>query len=44
MLGRAVRIVATLMLSVIVAVAVAWAAMAIWFDGSTGRIRASLRR
>ena len=33
MLRRAVRLIATLLLSVIVAAAVAWAAMAIWFDG-----------
>ncbi len=41
MLGRAVRLVATLMLSVIVVAAVAWAAMAIWFDGPHSRILAA---
>jgi hypothetical protein len=41
MLGRAVRLVATLMLSVIVAAAVAWAAMAIWFDGPHSRVIAA---
>jgi hypothetical protein len=41
MLGRAVRLIATLMLSVIVAAAVAWAAMAIWFDGPHSRILAA---
>jgi hypothetical protein len=38
MLGRAVRILVMLMLSVIVAAAVAWAAMAIWFDGPHPRV------
>jgi hypothetical protein len=38
MLGRAVRLLATLMLSVIVAAAVAWAAMAIWIDGPHSRV------
>jgi hypothetical protein len=37
MLGRAVRLIATLMLSVLVVAAVAWAAMAIWFDGQYSR-------
>ena len=37
MLWRAVRLIATLMLSVIVVAAVAWAAMAIWFDGPHSR-------
>ncbi len=41
MLGRAVRFVATLMLSVIVAAAVAWAVMAIWIDGPHSRILAA---
>ena len=41
MLGRAVRMIATLMLSVIVAAAVAWAAMAIWFDGPHSRVIAA---
>jgi len=41
MLGRVVRVIATLILSVIVAAAVAWAAMAIWFDGPHSRILAA---
>ena len=41
MLGRAVRLLATMMLSVIVAAAVAWAAMAIWFDGPHSRVIAA---
>ena len=41
MLGRAVRILVMLMLSVIVAAAVAWAAMAIWFDGPHPRVIAA---
>jgi hypothetical protein len=41
MVGRAVRLIATLMLSVIVVAAVAWAAMAIWFDGPHSRILAA---
>ena len=41
MLGRAVRLVATLMLSVIVVAAVAWAAMAIWIDGPHSRVIAA---
>jgi hypothetical protein len=41
MLGRALRLVATLMLSVIVAAAVAWAAVAIWFDGPHSRVIAA---
>lgn len=41
MLGRAVRMLVTLMLSVIVAVAVAWAAMAIWIDGPHPRVIAA---
>jgi uncharacterized protein DUF4105 len=38
MLGRAVRILVTLVLLAIVAAAVAWAAMAIWFDGPHPRV------
>jgi len=41
MVLRALRLIATLMLSVIVAAAVAWAAMAIWFDGPHSRILAA---
>jgi hypothetical protein len=41
MLGRAVRLIATLMLSVLVVAAVAWAAMAIWFDGQYSRVIAA---
>ena len=41
MLWRAVRLIATLLLSVIVAAAVAWAAMAIWFDGPHSRVIAA---
>ena len=41
MLRRAVRWFATLMLSVIVVAAVAWAAMAIWFDGPQSRVLAA---
>jgi hypothetical protein len=41
MLGRALRLIATLMLSVIVAAAVAWAVMAIWIDGPHSRILAA---
>ncbi len=41
MLWRAVRLIATLLLSVIVAAAVAWAAMAIWFDGPHPRVIAA---
>ncbi|MFZ0679427.1 DUF4105 domain-containing protein [Candidatus Binatus sp.] len=41
MVLRAVRLLATLILSVIVAAAVAWAAMAIWFDGPHSRILAA---
>ena len=41
MAGRAVRILATLTLLVIVAAAVAWAAMAIWFDGPHPRVIAA---
>jgi Domain of unknown function (DUF4105) len=41
MIGRAVRLLATMMLSVIVVAAVAWAAMAIWFDGPHSRIVAA---
>jgi hypothetical protein len=40
MIGRAVRMFATLMLSVIVVAAVAWGAMAIWFDGPQSRMLA----
>jgi hypothetical protein len=38
MLRGGVRLLATLMLSVIVVAAVAWAAMAIWFDGPHSRV------
>ena len=38
MVRRAARIVATLMLSLIVVAAVAWAAMALWFDGPQLRV------
>jgi Domain of unknown function (DUF4105) len=38
MIVRAVRLIATLLLSVIVAVAIAWSAMAIWFDGPHSRL------
>ncbi len=41
MLRRLVRVIATLMLSVIVAAAVAWAAMAIWIDGPHSRVIAA---
>jgi hypothetical protein len=41
MLGRAVRLIATLMLSVIVAAAVAWGVMAIWIDGPHSRVIAA---
>jgi hypothetical protein len=41
MVLRAVRLIATLMLSAIVLAAVAWAAMAIWFDGPHSRILAA---
>jgi hypothetical protein len=41
MIARAVRILVMLMLSVIVAAAVAWAAMAIWFDGPHPRVIAA---
>ena len=41
MVRRAVRLIATLILSVIVVAAVAWAAMAIWFDGPHSRIIAA---
>ena len=41
MLGRAVRLLATLMLSVILIAAVAWAAMAIWIDGPHSRVIAA---
>lgn len=40
MLRRAVRIVATIAMSAIVIVAVAWGAMAIWFDGPPSRVLA----
>src|SRR5271154_521679 len=42
MVRRAARIVATLMLSVIVIAAVAWAAMALWFDGPHSRLLAGM--
>jgi hypothetical protein len=38
MLRRALRVIATLMLSVIVGAAVAWAVMAIWIDGPQSRV------
>src|SRR5271156_3841943 len=41
MIGRAVRIFATLILLVIVVAAVAWGAMAIWFDGPQSRMLAA---
>ena len=41
MVARAVRILATLTLLVIVVAAVAWAAMAIWFDGPHLRVIAA---
>jgi hypothetical protein len=41
MFGRAVRMLATLMLSVIVVAAVAWAAMVIWIDGPHSRVIAA---
>jgi hypothetical protein len=41
MIGRAFRILATLMLSVIVVAAVAWGAMALWFDGPQSRMLAA---
>jgi hypothetical protein len=41
MFRRVVRVIATLMLSVIVAAAVAWAAMAIWIDGPHWRVIAA---
>ncbi len=41
MLGRAFRLIATLMLSAIVVAAVAWAVMAIWIDGPHSRILAA---
>jgi len=41
MLSRAVRLIATLMLSVIVVTAVAWAVMAIWIDGPQSRFLAA---
>ena len=41
MIRRAVRWFATLMLSVSVVAAVAWAAMAIWFDGPQARVLAA---
>ena len=42
MVRRAARIVATLILSVIVVAAVAWAAMALWFDGPHSRVLAGM--
>src|SRR5271155_3505631 len=42
MVRRAARIVATLILSVIVIAAVAWAAMALWFDGPHSRLLAGM--
>jgi len=41
MLSRAVRLIATLMLSVIVVAAVTWAVMAIWIDGPQSRVLAA---
>jgi hypothetical protein len=41
MLWRTVRLIATLMLSVIVVAAVAWAVMAIWIDGPKSRVLAA---
>jgi len=41
MIRRAVRMFATLMLSVIVVAAVAWGAMALWFDGPQARMLAA---
>jgi hypothetical protein len=41
MFWRAVRLIATLLLSMIVIAAVAWAAMAIWFDGPHPRLIAA---
>ena len=41
MLGRAVRLIATLMLSVIVVAAVAWGVLAIWIDGPHSRVIAA---
>ena len=41
MLGRAVRLIATLMLSVIVFAAVAWGVMCIWIDGPHSRVIAA---
>jgi hypothetical protein len=41
MVLRAIRLIATLMLSIVVVAAVAWAAMAIWFDGPHSRILAA---
>ena len=40
MVRRAVRSIATLALSVIVVVGVAWGAMALWFDGPQSRVLA----
>ncbi len=42
MVRRAARIVATLILSLIVITAVAWAAMALWFDGPHSRVLAGM--
>ena len=41
MLGRAVRLIATLALLVFVVAGVAWAAMALWFDGPESRVLAA---
>ncbi len=41
MLGRAVRLIATLMSSVIVVAAVSWGVMAIWIDGPQSRVLAA---
>jgi hypothetical protein len=41
MIRRAVRILATIAMSVIVAAAVAWGVMAIWFDGPNSRVLAA---
>src|SRR5208282_5751136 len=40
MVRRAVRLIATLMLSLIVVAAVAWGALALWFDGPHSRVLA----
>src|ERR1700720_4415991 len=40
MVGRAVRLIATLALFVIVVAGVGWGAMALWFDGPQSRVLA----